>query len=217
VSLSGTGTAVTLAPAALSFSPQLLGVTSAGQVVTVTNHSSGALNLANITITGANANDFAKTQTCRSLLPADATCTVTVTFRPSAVGRKSATLSVFDNGGASPQAVALSGTGTVVTLSRGSMSFPTQSVGTTSAPQSVTLANHTSSVLVINSVGIIGVNASDFFVSFDSCPPDLVGNSSCTVSVEFRPTATGPRTASLAFSDNGGASPQVVRLGGTGQ
>jgi hypothetical protein len=97
------------------------------------------------------------------------------------------------------------------------MSFPTQSVGTTSAPQSVTLANHTSSVLVINSVGIIGVNARDFFVSFDSCPPDLVGNSSRTVSVEFRPTATGPRTASLAFSDNGGASPQVVRLGGTGQ
>jgi hypothetical protein len=217
VNLSGTATAVTLAPSALSFPATLQGVTSAGQVVTVTNHASGALSLTNIAITGANANDFAKVQTCGTTLSGHTSCTVTVTFRPSVLGSESAVLSIFDNGGASPQAVALSGTGTVVTLSRGSMSFPAQSVGTTSTSQSVTLANHSSSVLVINNVGIIGMNAGDFVIAFDSCPPDLVGNSSCTVSVEFMPTAIGTRTASLAFSDNGGASPQIVRLTGTGK
>jgi len=81
----------------------------------------------------------------------------------------------------------------------------------------IDLANHGATALHINSVSIVGTNASDFLISFDSCPPDLVANAGCTVSVEFHPTAVGTRTASLAFSDNGGASPQLVRLTGTGQ
>jgi YD repeat-containing protein len=218
VSLSGTGTAVTLSVSALNFSTQLLGTTSAGRTVTLTNHSARMLNFTGITITGTNANDFVKaSQTCGSSLAGNGTCTVKVTFRPSVIGPESATLSFFDNGGASPQTVSLSGTGTVVTLSRTSIDFPPQAVGTTSSPQSVTLTNNSGAILDINSVGITGANSGDFVISFDSCPPDLVGMASCTISVEFQPTATGTRTASLAFSDSGGASPQLVKLTGSGQ
>jgi hypothetical protein len=39
---------------------------------------------------------------------------------------------------------------------------------------------------------------------------------SCTVSVTFKPTATGSRSASVNITDNGGDSPQKVDLIGTG-
>ena len=61
-------------------------------------------------------------------------------------------------------------------------------------------------------VSIAETDAGDFLISFNSCPPDLVANAACTVSLEFQPTAIGTRTAALAFSDNGGASPQLVKL-----
>jgi len=218
VSLSGTGTAVTLSPSALNFSPQLLGTTSAGRTVTLANHSTATLNFTGITIAGTNAGDFViASKTCNSGLAGNATCTVTVNFHPSLIGPDSATLNFSDDGGASPQIMSVTGTGTVVTLSRSSIVFPTQSVGTTSASQSVTLTNHGATALHINSVSVVGTNPSDFLISFDSCPPDLVANTACTVSVDFHPTAIGARTASLAFSDNGGASPQVAKLTGTSQ
>lgn len=218
VSLSGTATAVSVSASTLSFSPQLLGTTSAGRTITVTNHSATALSFSGITVGGTNAADFLiASKTCGSSLAGSSTCTVTLQFRPALIGPESASLNFSDNGGASPQTVHMSGSGTVVTLSRSSMSFAAQTVATTSAPQSVTLNNHGSTTLHINSISISGTSASDFLISFNSCPPDLVANTSCTVSVEFRPTATGTRTASLAFSDNGGASPQVVKLTGTGQ
>jgi YD repeat-containing protein len=218
VSLSGTGTALTLSPSALNFSPQLVGTTSAGHIVTVTNHSATTLNFTGITIVGTNAGDFViASKTCNSSLAGNTTCTVTVNFHPTLIGLENATLNFSDDGGASPQIVPMKGTGTVVTLSRSSIVFPTQSVGTTSASQSVTLTNHGATTLHINGVSIVGTSASDFLISFDSCPPDLVANAGCTVSVEFQPTAIGTRAASLAFSDNGGASPQLVKLTGTGQ
>ncbi len=218
VSLSGTATAVTLSPSALNFSPQLLNTTSAGRTVTLTNHSTLTLHFTGITIAGTNAGDFvAASQTCGSSLAGNTTCTVTVKFHPSMIGSESATLSFSDDGGASPQIVPMTGTGTVVTLSRSSITFPPQSTGTTSAPQSVTLTNHGTTALHINGIGLTGTNSGDFLISFNTCPPDLVANANCTVSVEFQPTATGTRTASLAFSDNGGASPQLVKLTGTGQ
>ena len=113
--------------------------------------------------------------------------------------------------------VNLTGTGTIVSVSPTSLTFAAQTVGTTSLARSVTFTNRGSTTLHINSVSVTGINAVDFLISFDSCPPDMVAGSSCTVSLEFQPTAVGIRTASLAFSDNGGASPQIAKLTGTGQ
>jgi parallel beta-helix repeat protein len=218
VSLSGVASAVQLSPTVLSFSPQIVGTLSTGHTMTVSNRGPTTLNFTAIGITGNNAADFIiGAQTCGTTLAASTSCTVTVKFQPSLIGAESASLSFSDNGGASPQIVNMSGTGTVVSLSRTNMTFAAQSVGTTSSPQSVTLTNKEATTLHINNIFLTGTNPNDFLISFDSCPPDLVGNSNCTVSVEFRPTAVGTRTASLAFSDNGGASPQTVKLTGTGQ
>jgi hypothetical protein len=118
VSLSGTGTqpAVTLTPASLTFGGQTVGTSSAAQSVTVRNSGTAPLSIGSILVGGANAGDFAQTNTCPtvpSLLAANATCTISVTFAPSATGARSATVTIGDDASGSPQSIPLSGTGSV--------------------------------------------------------------------------------------------------------
>jgi uncharacterized repeat protein (TIGR01451 family) len=118
VPLAGTGTtattapAVTLAPTSLTFASQAAGTTSAAQSVTLTNSGNAALTIAEITLTGTNAGDFAQTNTCPASLAASANCTISVTFDPAAAGARSGAISIADNATGSPQTVSLAGTGT---------------------------------------------------------------------------------------------------------
>jgi hypothetical protein len=71
-----------------------------------------ALSITSIVVTGVEAGDFPKTgTTCGSTLAAAASCTVSLTFKPSTTGSRSANLTVTDNASGSPQHVTLSGTG----------------------------------------------------------------------------------------------------------
>jgi len=89
-----------------------VGTTSPPQQVTLTNYGTQALTIHGIHITGKNFRAFAQTNNCGTSVPAGGNCTINVTFTPKHKGSNSATLDVDDNGGASPQTVALSGTGT---------------------------------------------------------------------------------------------------------
>jgi hypothetical protein len=115
----GSTPAVTLSSTSLSFGNQPVDTTSSAQTVTLTNTGSAALSITSLTITGTNASDFTEVaDTCGSSVAAGGTCTVEVTFTPSAASSYTATLSITDNATGSPQPVALSGTGTHdVTLS----------------------------------------------------------------------------------------------------
>ena len=72
--------AVTLNPTSLTFSGQLTGTTSSAQTVTLTNSGQATLNLSTIVATGA----FAETTTCGSAVAPGASCTIAVTFAPTA-------------------------------------------------------------------------------------------------------------------------------------
>jgi hypothetical protein len=114
VTLTGTGTAapsVKLSVTSIAFPTTLHGTTSAAQAVTLTNGGTATLTLTAITLAGTNPTDFEALNTCGATLAPAANCVVYVAFKPAAVGTFKATLSVSDNGAASPQAVALSGTG----------------------------------------------------------------------------------------------------------
>ena len=112
VPLSGTGTTAKLSPTSLSFGSVTVGTTTAAKTVTLANVGTATLTITGIAITGTNAGDFAQTHTCGSSLAAGASCTINVTFKPTASGSRSAALSVTDNAAGSPQHVPLSGTGT---------------------------------------------------------------------------------------------------------
>jgi FtsP/CotA-like multicopper oxidase with cupredoxin domain len=104
----------TLTPTPLAFGNQTRGTTSAPQVVTVTNTGTAPLRISNVTRTGANPGQFGHTTTCGpfpATLTTGSTCTVSVTFSPTSLGLKNASLNVVVAAPGTNQSVPLSGTG----------------------------------------------------------------------------------------------------------
>jgi parallel beta-helix repeat protein len=110
VSLTGTGTApgpvLNAAPASLSFAGTDVGSSSAAQAVTVTNSGTSAASVSGVSVTG----DFSQTNNCSSVATGSS-CTVNVTFKPTASGTRTGTLTVTSNANNSPATVSLTGSG----------------------------------------------------------------------------------------------------------
>jgi hypothetical protein len=113
VSLSGTGTPqIKLTPATAKFGTILVGSTSLAKIFTFKNLLKTAVTLGTINITGANAGDFAiVSTTCGASVAGKASCTMTLTFSPTATGLRKATLQVPNNAIPNLITSALSGTG----------------------------------------------------------------------------------------------------------
>jgi hypothetical protein len=207
---SGLGPLVSLSETNLTFAPQNVGTTSPAQAVTLANTGSAPLEITGIAATG----DFAQTNTCPSTLAAGASCTINVTFTPTAVGNRYGNVTIADSAANSPQTIILAGTGLAapaVSLSASSLTFGAQAAGTTSAAQTLTLTSSGTAALTINSIVITGD-----FSQTNTCPQSLAAGAACTISVFFAPTVAGTRTGTLTITDNGPTSPQVVSLGGSG-
>jgi hypothetical protein len=125
VALSGTGASAgtaTLAanPTSLAFPSTTVGLASTAQTVTVTNTGTVAATVSAVAVTS----DYTQTNTCASLA-AGGTCTVSVTFHPSATGTRTGALTVTSTATNSPLSVALSGTGTAATNTNLALNKPT--------------------------------------------------------------------------------------------
>jgi hypothetical protein len=207
------GPLAALSTTSLSFGDQNLGIASPGESVTLTNPGSQTLGIASVAVTGANSGDFAETNTCGTSLAAGATCTINVTFTPTATGTRTAAITVTDNAPNSPQTISLSGVGTqpAVTVSPNSLTFPTQVVFTGSKAQTVTLTNSGTGTLNVTSVAVAGQ-----FSQTNTCGASVVPGTSCTISITFRPTKKGTLTAPVSITDNALGSPQAITLTGVG-
>jgi hypothetical protein len=104
-----------------------------------------------------------------------------------------------------------------VTFAPTSLTFGAQAIGTTSAPQSITITNTGTAPLFINSAATRGADPLDFTEVGDGCSGlTLAAGTSCGVSITFSPTASGTRTATFMLTDNASGSPQSVPITGTG-
>jgi uncharacterized repeat protein (TIGR01451 family) len=107
-----------------------------------------------------------------------------------------------------------------VGMSPSSLSFGDQGVGSTSAPQTVTITNTAASgaqSLAIGQLAIGGANAGDFSLGTDNCSNASVApGDSCGVEISFAPTVTGSRNATVDVPSNAASSPDHVALSGTG-
>src|SRR6185503_844966 len=164
--------------------------------ITLTNVGTTPLVITSIVITGPNAGDFARTHTCGSSLAAGASCSISVAFKPTGSGTRTAAVSVTDNAAGSPQKASLRGFGTTAKLSPTSLGFGNVIVGSTSPPQAVTLSNVGTTTFSISGITIAGPNAGDF-AQTHTCGSSLAAGASCSISISFRPTATGTRLAAL--------------------
>jgi len=216
IALTGTGVSgpfLTLTPNRFGFETLAIGTMSAPAIITLANTGNAPLSIAGISIAGTNSSDFAQTNSCGSSLPVGGQCGVSVTFKPTGGGVRTATLAISDNASGSPQLANLvgMGTGPGVNLGPNSLTFSSQAVGTTSAAQVVTLSNPGSGPL-----NITQISASGDFAESNTCNASLAAGSACPVSVTFTPTSAGSRTGQLTFADNAPGSPQTVALSGTG-
>ena len=199
---------VSVSPSALNFGSVATGGSSSAQTVTVSNPTGSAAAVSSIAATG----DFTQTNTCGSSIPANGSCTVSVTFHPTATGTRTGSLTV--NAGGVNNTVTLSGTGTapgpVLNANPGSLSFASTVVGNTTAAQTVTITNTGTSAATVSGVAVTGD-----FSQTNNCASIAV-NASCTANVTFHPSAGGSRTGTLTVTSNANNSPTSVGLSGTG-
>jgi hypothetical protein len=203
-----TSSGIGVSPGALNFSSQLTGTTSAAQSVTVTNSNSTAAAVSSISTSG----DFAQTNNCGSSIAANGSCTVNVTFSPTATGTRTGSLTI--NAGGLTNTVSLSGTGTapgpVLSANPAGLSFPGTLVGSSAATQTVTVTNSGTTAASVSGVAVTGD-----FSQTNNCTSIAVGGS-CTVTVTFTPTAGGTRSGTLTVNSNANNSPLTVGLSGNG-
>ena len=113
--LTGVGTVaeITLGATALTLGDHAVGTVSPAQSVTVASTGAAPLSVRDVTVTGAHPGDFALTENCsfRGHAPG-ATCTVTVTFRPTSTGSRAAAVTINSNVAGGPHSVTLAGSGT---------------------------------------------------------------------------------------------------------
>ena len=227
ISLSGTGTMASnanakLTPASLTFGNQGIGSTGSPASVIVTNTGSGPLTFAAtaVNILGLGASSFRQQNTCQAAtLQPNATCEIDITFVPTAAGTLAATLNIYDNAPGSPQAVPVSGSGVTPTLSLSapSLSFGNVAKGTSSAPQTLTIANTGVAGLFLGAPTLTGANPGAF--SFTKCTVPAAGiaaGGTCQIAVTFTPAALGAATATLNLVDYAAGAPQQIALSGTG-
>ena len=202
----------TVSPTTVPFGTVQVGTTSLAQALTLTNNGA-TLSLSSIKFTGANASKFSQTNTCGSSVAAGSSCTINAVFTPTAAGYTAASLSVTASG--VTHTAAVNGTGSVpFTVSPVTVSFGKVSVGTSSAPQPITVTNIGGAALPVNGINLTGSAPSQFSQTND-CAAQVAVGSSCTINVVFSPAATGYIWAKVNITSIGAAHSSTVS--GTGK
>jgi hypothetical protein len=226
VELGGTTSTATasVSPISLAFGNQAIGTASASQTLTVANTGTVALAGGTFTFGGGTPQPFARAGgtgagTCGATLAVGATCTLNVVFSPTAVTSFSRTLTVAYTGATvtgSPVTLTGTGTGTAaVTVTPTSLTFGPQLNGTTSAFQTLTLSNTTATAFTSLAATFTGPFSRNN-TGGTNCGTTLGSGATCTIRVQFTPTAVGPATGSVAITGSATVVNSPVALSGTG-
>jgi len=221
VALNGTGTAtpqpaVSVSVTTLSFGTISVGQKSAAQAATLTNSGQAPLTLASLALSGASVSDFALAGDCASgaTIAPGGTCTMQLSFAPTAVGTRTASLTVASNATNGSPVVTLSGSGVQYAIAVNPASASLQStVGTMSAAVQAVVTNSGASPITLSSITIAGP-----FVmqpGSNSCgegPMDLIPGQACSVYVAFMPAAAGPATGEVTIASASLAVPTRIAL-----
>ena len=182
------GPVIVLNPVSVDFGNVDVGATSPAQVITVSNTGDAAAAISGITISGANAADFAQTNNCPASLAVGSNCTANLTFTPGVLGIRNAQFNVASNAAGSPATAALTGNGLdfVITTPPGAptsativtgetITFPV-SINNTGAPTTITLGcttNAPASTCTVQPSAVMAGNgipvSADVIVGTTSC------------------------------------------------
>jgi hypothetical protein len=190
------------------------------QPLFLTNVGDEALTLSGFPITGTNQSDYRVGGPCvlAPVLVPGGRCRLEVTGALTAP-RSSATLTIQSDSVAGPVAIPLSGTPST-DIERGVFATPPwidfdhQPVGTTSAPQILTITDPERFALILEGIDLFGKNAADFSMTSDCVVGrPYVNNDGCSTTIAFTPGANGPRAAEITFRGHApGTIPGYVTL-----
>jgi hypothetical protein len=204
-----TNISLTFNVGAMGFGGVPLGSASPDQTLILSNPSSSPVNVISILASG----DFSAANNC-PVIAAMSTCSINITFTPTATGVRAGTLAVTDAQSNNPQSIALTGTGTApgILVVPALLNFGSQIVSTTSSGQAITIMNSGNTTLIISNIATSGD-----FVTSGNCA-SIPAGSDCSLTVTFTPTATGARTGTVTLTgnDGGGTQIQVINLSATG-
>jgi parallel beta-helix repeat protein len=209
-----------ISPTAINFGTLYLG-SIVTKTVTVTNTGNAAMTISDpllAIVQGGNSEEFITVNLCPKSLAAGKSCTMTVTFVAGPFYTpQTATLKITDNAAGSPQTVMLTATviDPVPAFSAGSLSFGTVKTSSGTAAKSVTLTSAGGTSLSITGFAITGADPKDF-TETNTCPATMAPKATCSITVTFKPTVKGSRTATLVVTDSAQNSPQSIALSGTG-
>jgi N-acetylneuraminic acid mutarotase len=200
----------------LDFGLLKVGLTSASQTVTVTNVSSHSRSISSVTPSG----DYSQTNTCpiaaKQLNPGQS-CTITVTFKPTAAGTRQGAVTLNDNDPGSPsQTIALKGVGETLALGFQPASLNLGTVPVTSTSSLAATLTNDSAAPVNIKLNLISISPADgTFTQTNNCLATLKVQQTCTVTIVFTPPDVFTYNATLSIPNSGNGTAQLP-LTGTG-
>lgn len=221
-SLAATGAlpspALSATPASLSFGAQTVGASAVTQNIVLSNSGNVAVTLTSEKISGGAGISIGSGNTCGTTLAVQASCTIPVTFAPTATGSVNAVLAVSSS--APALNVNISGTGTTATVAQPVLSdtqaitFADTQVGSVSAAHVTTVTNPGTVALTLATLSLSGSQAGDFALA-GSCAAKTVlsPSASCTIETRFQPGAAGARQATLMLTTDSGAQIALALTG----
>ncbi len=222
-----TGTAGSPPPvpvAAIAFSPQTgrdfgdqrLGVASDERALTIQNPGTAPLTFTGPPVLSSSDFALAGLGDCTDPIAPEGSCTLRMTFKPSALGARSGTLTMHDSAPGGPHSYNVTGVGVqpAVTLAPDELSFGQVPVGDT-AKQVVTLRNTGTEVLTVTDLS--SSNPAVSVTSTDALPFTVAPGTVTPLTVSFAPKAVGAVTATISVIDDAPGSPQSISVTGSGQ
>ncbi len=250
LSLTGTGIpGPVVFPASLAFGSQIQNLLSPTHRVLLQNVMKTDLTISSVSgPTGTNAGDFAKlaSSTCNAgIVKGGGNCYIDLTFTPGALGARTATVTITDNGPGSPRTLTLTGTGVpgsdTISVTPAVVDFgnvPLVGAGLTqpTVTASFYLTNGGATPTTITtSTGTpnpaIATNAPPFALvtgAGSTCAPVptstpivttvLPQGGMCSVAVTFKPTAVGEFSNTVTLTDSvGGLHTVTIQGAGVNQ
>lgn len=192
VALSGTGStpapAITFSPSSLTFGNQIVGTTSAAQLITLTNSGTAALTITKVAISGS----FTETDDCVTSLDPGKSCTLNVTFAPT-VTQTTSSSSTASNTGSLSVTSNVTGTAPTATIS-----------GTAIADFSLTATGPSTTPAVGATSATVTVSSASLLSSFTG---SITFSCSSNVTCSFNPSSiTAGQPTTVTVTDLSGVS-----------
>lgn len=206
---------VTVSPSSWSYGDVTLN-TQTTKTFTVTNIGTGTVVVTQPEISGTNSSDFSVTANNCNILSAGESCTFDVTFTPSSLGDRSASISLYSPpfGGMHIIPLTGKGIGSIISISPSSYNYGNIAVNS-STIKSFTVRNDGNINLVVSSITLS--NTTDYRVFANYCSSISPGGI-CNIVIEFSPKSIGVKDAEMTVNSNAvGGNPTVSLTGqGTG-